>query len=209
MEIVKTPKYIKSLFPSLNWQIKTSKKEVYLTFDDSPTKFTYWILELLKNLEIRATFFCIGKNAERYPKIISQIILEGHQIGYHGYSHKNGLLTSTKSYLSDLIKCEKVLPSSTLFRPPYGKMSFFQIRAIQKKYKIIMWDILSYDFKKNITKKKLTSNVLKNVENGSIIVFHDNEKSEINLKKSLENILVQLKNRGYKFKLFSSYTKEI
>lgn len=209
MEIVKTPKYIKSLFPSLNWQIKTSKKEVYLTFDDSPTKFTYWILELLKNLEIRATFFCIGKNAERYPKIISQIILEGHQIGYHGYSHKNGLLTSTKSYLSDLMKCEKALPSSTLFRPPYGKMSFFQIRAIQKKYKIIMWDILSYDFKKNITKKNLTSNVLKNVENGSIIVFHDNKKSEINLKKSLENILVQLKNRGYKFKLFSSYTKEI
>lgn len=204
MEVIKTPQWIQKLFPSIYWKIETQKKEIYLTFDDSPTpKFTRWILDILNHFEIKATFFCIGQNAKKHPEIISNIILEGHALGYHGYSHMNGFLSLRKSYLLDLEKCKTVLPESKLFRPPYGKIYPWQISLIKKKYKIIMWDILSYDFQPKITKEKLISNVLNNIENGSIIVFHDNQKSEKVLKQALPKILKNLQSQGFKFNLFS------
>ena len=200
MQIVKTPKFVQSLFPSLVWKKENSEKEIYLTFDDSPTpKFTYWILNLLKILNIKATFFCVGEFAERYPEIIDTILNNGHQIGNHTYSHKNGFLSSNKTYLQDIKKCENILPNTDLFRPPFGKIYPFQIRKIKEKYKIIMWDVLSYDFTENITKKQLKKNILRNTESGSIIVFHDNRKSEKILKENLEEILKTLLKRGFKF----------
>ena len=200
MQIVKTPKFVQSLSPSLVWKKENSKKEIYLTFDDSPTpKFTYWILNLLSSLNIKATFFCIGEFAERYPEIIDTILNNGHQIGNHTYSHKNGFLSSNKTYLQDVKKCENILPNTDLFRPPFGKIYPWQIRKIKEKYKIIMWDVLSYDFTENISDKKLKNNILKNTESGSIIVFHDNKKSEKILQKNLEEILKTLLKRGFKF----------
>ena len=72
-----------------------------------------------------------------------------------------------------------------------------------------MWDLLSYDFQKDMTKEKLKKNVLNNVKNGSIIVFHDNQKSKKLLQSSLHEILIELKNKRFIFKLFSSNTKEV
>jgi peptidoglycan/xylan/chitin deacetylase (PgdA/CDA1 family) len=118
-------------------------------------------------------------------------------------------LCTTNDYCQDIEKCEKILPETTLFRPPYGKIYPWQINQLKKKYRIILWDVLSYDFKKNITPEELKSNVLDNIDNGSIVVFHDNIKSEKNLKESLREILVEIKNQGFRFKLFSSDTKEI
>ena len=200
MQIVKTPKFVQSLFPSLVWKKENSEKEIYLTFDDTPTpKFTYWILNLLKTLNIKATFFCVGEFAERYPEIIDTILNNGHQIGNHTYSHKNGFLSSNITYLQDIKKCENILPNTDLFRPPFGKMYPWQIRKIKEKYKIIMWDVLSYDFTENISDEKLKKNILRNTESGSIIVFHDNKKSEKILQKNLEQILKNLLKRGFKF----------
>jgi peptidoglycan/xylan/chitin deacetylase (PgdA/CDA1 family) len=200
VQIVKTPKFVQLLFPSLVWSQANSKKEIYLTFDDSPTpKFTLWILNLLSSLSIKATFFCIGEFAEKYPEIIDTILNNGHQIGNHTYSHENGFLSSNKTYLQDIEKCKNVLPNTNLFRPPFGKIYPWQINKIKEKYKIIMWDVLSYDFTKNISDKKLKKNILKNTESGSIIVFHDNKKSEKILKGNLEEILKTLLRRGFKF----------
>lgn len=210
MQIVKTPKLVQKIFPSICWKKETNAREIYLTFDDSPTpKFTSWILRLLNSLSLKATFFCVGKKSLEYPSVISEIIKEGHQIGNHSYSHKNGFLSTTKSYLEDIEKCKTALPYTSLFRPPYGKIYPWQIMRLRKEYKIIMWDILSYDFKSNMTKKKLKSNVLENVGNGSIIVFHDNKKSEKILKDSLKEILIELKNKGFEFKLLCSDAKEV
>ena len=200
MLFVKTPLFIQKLFPSILFRKETTLKQVYLTFDDGPTEgFTHWILKLLGSLNIRATFFCVGKNAEHNPHIISDILKEGHKIANHTYSHKNAFLSSTKSYLKDIEKCKNVLRETDLFRPPYGKLYPWQILKIQKHYKIVMWDILSYDFQKNITTDRLQKNVLDNLENGSIIVFHDNIKSEKILKKCLEDTLVKIKEKGYAF----------
>jgi peptidoglycan-N-acetylglucosamine deacetylase len=200
VQIVKIPKFVQSLFPSLVWKKENSEKEIYLTFDDSPTpEFTYWILNLLSSLNIKATFFCVGEFAEKYPEIIDTILNNGHQIGNHTYSHKNGFLSSNKTYLKDIKKCENILPNTNLFRPPFGKIYPWQIRKIKEKYKIIMWDVLSYDFTENISEKQLTKNILRNTESGSIIVFHDNKKSEKILKENLEEILKTLLERGFKF----------
>ena len=201
MQIVKVPQLIQTLFPSIIWKGKTDEKILHLTFDDSPTpEFTFWILNLLEKLNIKATFFCIGENAEKCPEIILSILDKGHQIGNHTYSHKNGFLSSTKSYLDNIERCKKILPSTTLFRPPYGKIYPWQIRKIKENYKIVMWDIVSYDFDENITEEKVKSNVISNVENGSIIVFHDNKKSKKILKFCLEEILQNLIKKGYRFK---------
>ncbi|HJM16448.1 MAG TPA: polysaccharide deacetylase family protein [Flavobacteriales bacterium] len=200
MMVVKVPKIIQSFSPSLVWKKENSEKEIYLTFDDSPTpKFTLWILNLLSSLSIKATFFCIGEFAEKHPKIIDEILNKGHQIGNHTYSHKNGILSSTRTYLQEIEKCKNVLPKTNLFRPPFGKIYPWQISKIRKEYKIIMWDVLSYDFTKNISSNKLKKNILKNTESGSIIVFHDNKKSERILKGNLEEILKTLLRRGFKF----------
>tara|TARA_B100000700_G_scaffold247997_1_gene277684 strand:+ start:3747 stop:4358 length:612 start_codon:yes stop_codon:yes gene_type:complete len=200
VRIVKTPKFVQSLFYSLIWRKENSEKEIYLTFDDSPTaEFTTWIIRLLNRLNIQATFFCIGKSAKKYPEIINEILSHGHQIGNHTYSHKNGILSSTKSYLKEIEKCKSVLPKTNLFRPPFGKIYPWQIKKIQKQYKIIMWDVFSYDFDKQICHMKLKKNILENTENGSIIVFHDNKKSEKILKDNLEEILKTLLKNGFKF----------
>jgi peptidoglycan-N-acetylglucosamine deacetylase len=200
MMVVKVPKIIQSFSPSLVWKKENSEKEIYLTFDDSPTpKFTLWILNLLSSLSIKATFFCIGEFAEKYPEIIDAILNNGHQIGNHTYSHKNGFLCCKKTYFKDIEKCKNVLPNTDLFRPPFGKIYPWQISKIKEKYKIIMWDVLSYDFTENISDKKLKKNILRNTESGSIIVFHDNKKSEKILKESLEEILKTLLKRGFKF----------
>jgi len=98
VQIVKTPKFIQLLFPSLVWKKENSKKEIYLTFDDSPTpEFTLWILNLLSRLNIKATFFCVGESSEKHPEIIDKILNNGHQIGNHTYSHKNGFLCYKKT----------------------------------------------------------------------------------------------------------------
>ena len=200
MQIVKIPKFVQLLFPSLVWKKENSEKEIYLTFDDSPTpKFTYWILNLLSSLNIKATFFCVGESAKKHPKIIDAILNNGHQIGNHTYSHKNGFLSSNKTYLQDIDRCKNILPNTNLFRPPFGKIYPWQIRKIKEKYKIIMWDVLSYDFTENISEKQLKKNILKNTKGGSIIVFHDNKKSEKILQKNLEEILKTLLKRGFKF----------
>ena len=199
MQLVRTPLIIQNLFSKLVWKIETKKKEVFLTFDDSPTcDFTYWILNLLSKFKIKATFFCIGESSQRFPEIIESILKEGHQIGNHSYSHKNGWITKSKKYISDINKCKDILPNTNLFRPPYGKIYPWQIKKL-KDYKIIMWDVLSYDFNTKITASNLKKNVLDNVQNGSIIVFHDNKRSEKILKENLEKILKALIKKGYSF----------
>jgi peptidoglycan/xylan/chitin deacetylase (PgdA/CDA1 family) len=204
VQFVKTPNFIKRVFPNLIWDIPNKNKEIYLSFDDSPTpEFTYWILDLLSSLNIKATFFCVGEMSDKYPEIIDAINKDGHQIGNHTYSHTNGLFSSIKSYLAEIEKCRKVLSETNLFRPTYGKIYPWQISKIQEKYKIIMWDILSYDFKKNINSTKLKSNVLNNVKSGSIIVFHDNKNSEEILKENLKDILLKLQEKGFVFGLIS------
>ena len=200
MFLTKTPRAVQKLFPSLIWKINCSRKEVFITFDDGPTpEFTQWILNLLNGLNIKSTFFCVGEKAKRYPNLISEILKKGHSIGNHTYSHKNGWFSTVDSYLKEIEKCSDFVNKTNLFRPPYGKIYPWQIKKIIKNYKIIMWDILSFDFKKDQTSEKFQKNILDNIERGSIIVFHDNKNSEKILKENLEDVLREIRKKGFSF----------
>ena len=197
---VQTPKFIQALFPSLIWRKETKNKEVWLTFDDGPyPEVTAWILAVLKKENVKATFFLVGEQIEQYPKLVGGIINEGHSIANHSYSHKNGWLTSKKKYIADIEKCQELMPENSLFRPPYGKITKAQITLLKEHYKIILWDVLGWDFQQKTTPEGVKKNILNNTKSGSIIVLHNNQKSFKNLQPILAETIQILKEKGFNF----------
>lgn len=185
------------------------KKTIYLTFDDGPTpKVTDWVLDTLGHYKAKATFFCIGKNIKNNSDIFKRIINNGHAIGNHTYEHINGWNVSNDEYLRSVIKTEEIIQkseikfqNSKLFRPPYGKIKRSQTkRLIKNNYNIIMWSVLSADFDKNIDEIICLQNVIKNVKNGSIVVFHDSVKAFDKLQVVLPKVLEHFNEKGYSFK---------
>lgn len=195
-----TPKFIQALFPLLVWRKETKNKEIWLTFDDGPDpEITPWILSVLKEEEIKATFFLVGQQIEEFPELVGAIINDGHLIANHSYSHRNGWLTSKEKYLKDIETCQELMPNNKLFRPPYGKITKAQIGLLKDKYKIILWDVLSWDFQQNTSPKRVQENILKNTKSGSIIVMHNNQKSYKNMQPILEKTIQILKKKGFRF----------
>ncbi|MFD1062351.1 polysaccharide deacetylase family protein [Winogradskyella litorisediminis] len=211
----KTPGFVKSLFPEFVWNIDTEKQELFLTFDDGPTpEITPWVLDLLKQYNAKATFFCIGANIEKHPKIFKRIITEGHSVGNHTQNHFKGWECNTQNYIENVLKCEEFLSKlntstalsvtkssySKLFRPPYGKLKNKQAKKLQELgYKIVMWDVLSFDWDNSVSEEKCLQNVLKFTKNGSIIVFHDSVKASRNLKAVLPKVLKNYVGKGFGF----------
>jgi len=200
MYLVKTPWILKKLYPSLIWDIKTEAKKLYLTFDDGPHhKATSFVLDTLKQYNAKATFFCIGKNVIENRDIYNRIITEGHTVGNHTQNHLNGWKADDKVYL-DNIKEAALNIDSNLFRPPYGRITRFQIKLLkQLKFRIIMWDVLSGDFDVTISKKKCADNVILQANTGSIIVFHDSEKAFERLEYVFPKVLKYFKEQGFEF----------
>ena len=223
--LIKTPRLLQWLFPRRVWAFSRKKPTIYLTFDDGPIpEVTPWVLAQLKKYNAKATFFCIGDNVKKYPKIFQSIIDHGHGIGNHTFHHLKGTETTTEKYLEDITLFEETVTTlndearetsdesprhsllttpTSLFRPPYGKMTSSQARkVVQRGYKIVMWDVLSADFDTSISEKKCLQNVLKNLQNGSIIVFHDSVKAEKNLRYVLPKVLGFAANRRYNVERF-------
>ena len=202
--LAKTPTFVNKLFPRYNWRISKHPKCLYLTFDDGPIpEITPWVLDTLKDFNAKATFFCIGENIINNPNIFKRIIDEGHSVGNHTFNHLNGWHVKNSKYLENVALCNKVVQSK-LMRPPYGQIRNTQAKELMKLgYKIIMWDVLSWDFSNKVSYKKCLNNVVNNVQGGSIIVFHDNLKAEKNLKYSLPKCLAQLQRLNYTFEPIS------
>lgn len=158
---VKIPKWVQRLFLKQIWSFKTDKKEIYLTFDDGPTPdITEWVLSQLEQYNAKATFFCIGKNIEKHADILKRIIAKKHSIGNHTHNHLQGWKTDSEKYINNVLETEEVLKKynpqnkKLLFRPPYGKITNNQLRKVLSKgYTVIMWEVLSIDFDKNINKE--------------------------------------------------------
>ncbi len=195
MYLVKTPLFAQWLFKKLVWRIANTKK-VYLTFDDGPVpEATPWILDLLKENNIKATFFCVGDNVVKYPEIYQRIIDEGHTVGNHTYNHLNAWKTDQSEYLANVEEASQVIDSK-LFRPPYGKLSPGLSAKLKEEYDVIMWDVLSGDFDSNISAEKCLANVTKHSKEGSIIVFHDSIKAIEKLKYVLPKVISHFQERN-------------
>lgn len=193
----KTPLVLQNLFPSMVW--RKDREEIHLTFDDGPhPDITPWVVELLKKNNIKATFFCVGENALKYPEVIRLLEENGHSLGNHTQHHLNGWNTPIKTYLDDVKECQKTIPTK-LFRPPYGRIKKKQRLAIEKEFTIIQWSLLSGDFDPKLKTKKALKVLTSKTKNGDIIVFHDSAKAEKNLKFLLPKYIDHCLKKGHKF----------
>lgn len=196
---VRTPWLVQKLFRRIIWHYQGVEdvqinlphcnildKKIFLTFDDGPhPEITPWVLQQLAQKNIKATFFCLGENVEKYPEIYNKILEEGHTIGNHGYKHYNGWKISKKQFLENYEK-GKEITKSQYFRPPYAK-----IRALNhfKKGEIIICTVLPHDYHPKVTPEMCLKNIIKNVKDNDIIVLHDNEKAWKKLEYVLPKIL--------------------
>lgn len=206
MYFVKSPWLLKQYYSKCIWNIPGLEDVMYLTFDDGPhPEATPFVLDELAKFNAKATFFCIGKNVEAHPEIYKRIQDEGHRVGNHTFDHLNGWKVSDEEYLSNVVKAEKFIESD-LFRPPYGKITRFQLNVLttpskkrNKKFDVIMWDVLSGDFDLTITPDACTRNVVKHAGKGSIVVFHDSQKAFPKMKKALPESLKYFTEKGFLF----------
>ncbi len=197
----RSPALLRALYPDCVWRLRPAQNTVYLTFDDGPhAEATPFVLEQLRQYNVRATFFCIGKNIVEHPDIYQEIWRAGHAVGNHTHNHLNGWKTRTGAYVDNVLEAAKYI-SSPLFRPPYGKIRRSQIRALKQKIpglQVIMWDVLSGDFDRTLSPQDCLQQVIFKSRNGSIVVFHDSEKAWERLQYTLPRALEHFRKHGYR-----------
>jgi peptidoglycan/xylan/chitin deacetylase (PgdA/CDA1 family) len=202
MFIEQPPWFYRIFFPGTVWCIPEQEKCVYLTFDDGPVpEITPWVLDVLDQYNIKATFFCVGDNVSKYPDIYRMILERNHRVGNHTYNHIQGISTLTQNYLKNVQKAAEYIQTD-LFRPPHGHMRMHQLQHLKTKYRIIMWDVVTRDYSPHMTARGVTNVIKKYTRNGSIIVFHDSLKAVGRIEEALPQSIEWLLAQGFRFKVF-------
>jgi peptidoglycan/xylan/chitin deacetylase (PgdA/CDA1 family) len=203
MRLFQLPFFIPSLYPNRIWKGPSLVQKITLTFDDGPVPgITDWVLEELAKRDMKATFFMVGDNVRKHPDLAQAVAAAGHQLGNHTYHHLSGWKTSTKAYLEDVAACDAILADTVgetprFFRPPYGWMSSGQAKGLAPAKKIVMWNLLSYDFDSNVSSETLIRACAYRTAPGTIVVFHDQQKTQEQLKSVLPSYLDFLLAEGY------------
>ena len=194
--------WLRWLYPRATWRMDKHEKAVYLTFDDGPIpEATPFILETLAEHGIKATFFMVGDNVRKHPELYEKVVAAGHRIGNHTFNHIGGFRHSIHTYSANASKADELLHND-LFRPPHGWMRLDQYFWLGRKYRIVMWDLVTRDYSKWMTAEGVLNNVKRYARNGSIITFHDSLKSIDKLHYALPEAIKWLKEQGYAFKVF-------
>ena len=194
--------WLRWLYPRATWRMDKNERAVYLTFDDGPIpEATPFIMKTLAEFGVHATFFMVGDNVRKHPELYDQIVAAGHQVGNHTFNHWGGFKHTTHSYSENVQKANDLIHSH-LFRPPHGWMRWEQYFWVGRKYRIVMWDLVTRDYSKWMTADDIVANVKRYARNGSIITFHDSLKSIDKLHYALPESLRWLKEQGYEFKTF-------
>lgn len=202
MFIEQPAKWLRWLYPNALWRMDKKVHAVYLTFDDGPVpESTPFILDTLAQHNVKATFFMVGENVLRYHDLYNRIVEEGHQVGNHTFNHMGSLKHWALTYGINTEKANELIHAH-LFRPPHGWMRWSVYWWLSKRYKIVMWDLVTRDYSKWMTPEDVLKNVKRYARNGSIITFHDSMKSIEKLKYALPEALKWLKEQGYEFKTF-------
>jgi len=184
----------------VKWNIPVKEKCLYITFDDGPIpEVTPWVLDTLAAFEAHATFFCVGENVKKHNEIYKRIMNEGHRTGNHSFHHIQAWKTTKVNYLNDVADANELIDSH-LFRPPHGQLTFPLMRAMKKRYTIVLWSLLAYDFDTTLTPEKCLAIVLKNTRPGDIVVFHDSLKAEPRVKYVLPLFLEHFRSKGFVFR---------
>lgn len=201
MWIEQPPFFYRLLFTEAIWRIlQRGKKVVYLTFDDGPIpEETPWVLDVLDRYGVKATFFMVGDNVRRYPELFEEVKRRGHSYGNHTMHHLQGLKVDAKTFFRDITEADRLI-GSILFRPPHGIISPLQTSLIKRHYNIIMYDVVTRDYSKRVTKEQVLDNVKRYTRNGSIIVFHDSLKAHEKMRYALPRAIEWLREQGYEFR---------
>lgn len=193
------------------WHGDISRPEIALTFDDGPNEpYTSEILDILKKYNVKATFFLLGKNVERYPDTARRIVEEGHAVGNHTYDHPYLFIQSRSHIQNEIKKAEQCIFKATnkkthLFRSPYGADNSWVYHAAKEMgYVTIEWSITGHNGGKEISPDRIVMSVLGKVKNGAIILFHDGDRlikgaDRSHIVKALPSIIESLQQRGYQF----------
>jgi peptidoglycan/xylan/chitin deacetylase (PgdA/CDA1 family) len=206
MQIFKTPRFFRILFPNKTWGFSRSKNAVYLTFDDGPdSNATNWVLDYLKSQEIKATFFCVGANVQKNQDLFERLKIDGHVVGNHTMEHNRGTKTSDEHYFKSVESAANLIDTK-LFRPPYGRIKLSQTYRLKKDYSIIMWSWLSYDFDSKVPVSKILKSAEKEIKAGDILVFHDNPKSMERLMELLPRVIEIVRKKGLYFEVIPNPT---
>lgn len=183
----------------LTWRRNSSSKVIYLTFDDGPVpEVTPLVLDLLDKFNLKATFFCVGENVQKYPELYKEVLRRGHKTGNHTFNHLKGFNVSTDEYVANVEKASEYIESN-LFRPPYGRIKRKQRKNLQSQYEIIMWDLITYDYNQKLEKEIIFNRVKRQSRNGSIVVFHDSIKAKNNMLSVLPLAIEFWNSKGYTF----------
>lgn len=202
MIIEQPSQWLRWLYPTATWRMDRNERAVYLTFDDGPIpEATPFILQTLADFGIHATFFMVGDNVRKYPGLYEAIVAAGHQVGNHTFHHLGGFKHWARTYIKDTNRANELIKAH-LFRPPHGCMSHSEYFWLKRKYRIVMWDLVTRDYSKWMSAEDVLNNVKRYARNGSIITFHDSLKSIDKLRYALPESLKWLKEQGYEFKTF-------
>ena len=201
MTFYSAPFWLRVFYPKgLIWRMPTGAREIFLTFDDGPVpEATPVVLEILKKYNVKATFFCVGENVQKYPEIFKSLVHDGHAIGNHTFHHVKAWKTDYDSYLSEVAQCQQLV-NSKLFRPPHGQITRKLARDLQKDYRIIMWSALTGDYNRNLSVNQCLAHAVNNTKPGAIIVFHDSIKALERMEYALPRYIEYCIAEGYTFR---------
>lgn len=192
------PNFVFWFYPKRIWN-KRNTDAVYLTFDDGPhPETTPWLLDLLKEEGVKATFFFIGKQVEKYPELLIRVKEEGHSLGHHGYSHTSPKKQDLKEFKANFDK-SKSLVASELYRPPHGEIKHNQAKYALTNGKLVMWSWMSYDWDCKLPVQSIITRFKKDVKKGDIAVFHENDKSKDRVKEIIPEIINIVRKKGLNF----------
>lgn len=198
--IEQPPLLYRLIFPEAVWRIKRRDgPAVYITFDDGPIpEITPQVLDILDRFGVKATFFMVGDNVRRNPQLLDEVLRRGHAVGNHTMHHLQGVHTTWRTYARDVAEADALI-CSRLFRPPHGILRPAQMRAINARYNVVMYDVVTRDYSRQLTADDVFKNVVRYARDGSIIVFHDSLKAAPRVLDALPRALEWLKAQGYAF----------
>lgn len=160
---------------------KSNKNEIFLTFDDGPSEYTEELLDLLKEYEVKATFFCVARFAKKYPEIIERMKEEGHTIALHSLKHKNAMLQIPTEVKKDIKESLEIMKSFgldvKLYRPPWGDCNLSLLKALKKEgLRLVLWDVMAEDWEKQASYMTIADKLLSRTGAGDIICLHDRKR---------------------------------